>query len=264
QRAVSAWARLQKDVGLSADADAARIDDNGFHAARARLDDIVREDQRSRARVMTPEQKSFAVLEIRRRQIAAEGVAEAGVLVPVAYVRGRNPVRTADRVKQSPQPALGVVDGRAALGAATQHDRLGAVALADVQNPPRDVAERFVPGNPLPARIGVALGTRALERIIETLAMVNQLRRGFAFDAHDAAVGMVVIGIEPGDAAVLDGGNRRTVRGAKGAITANVACRTTRFSDCGHGLSLGSNRSSRSKRSRVRSPVRELNQFGSV
>jgi len=45
QRAVGARARLQEHVCLGADADAARIDDDSFHCSRARLDDVVGEDQ---------------------------------------------------------------------------------------------------------------------------------------------------------------------------------------------------------------------------
>ena len=45
QGAVGAGANLQQYVGVGADADAARIDDHGFHAALAGCDDIVGEDQ---------------------------------------------------------------------------------------------------------------------------------------------------------------------------------------------------------------------------
>src|ERR1051325_5939816 len=173
---------------------------------------------------MAPEEKSLAALEIGRWQIAAEGVAEAGVFVPIANVCGRYPVRAADRIEQSSQPALGIVDGCAALGAFGEDDRLGAVAFANVQNTLRDVVEGFVPGNALPAGIGVAFGTRALKRIVAAIALVNQLRRGFALAAYNAAVRMIVIGVEAGHAAVFDRRDGRAVRCTKGAITANRTC----------------------------------------
>ena len=55
QGAVGAGAHLQEHVGTGADADAARINHHGFHAAPARLDDIMGEDQRRRARIVPPE-----------------------------------------------------------------------------------------------------------------------------------------------------------------------------------------------------------------
>jgi hypothetical protein len=51
--------------------------------------------------------------------------------------------------------------------------------------------------------------------------MVEKLRRRFAFDAHDAAVRMVRVGIEADDAAVFDGRDRRAMRRAQSAIAAN-------------------------------------------
>ena len=51
--------------------------------------------------------------------------------------------------------------------------------------------------------------------------MIDKLRRGFAFDAHDPAVGMIVIGIELRHPAVLDGGDGGAVGGAKGAVAAH-------------------------------------------
>jgi len=58
---------------------------------------------------VTPEQKAFTAFEIRCGQVSAESVAEAGVLMPIAHVSGRNPIGAADRVKQSSEPAFGIV-----------------------------------------------------------------------------------------------------------------------------------------------------------
>lgn len=57
--------------------------------------------------------------------------------------------------------------------------------------------------------------------MIQAIRVVDQFRRGLAFDAHDAAVGMIVVGIEPSDAAVLDRGDGGAVRGAEGAVAAD-------------------------------------------
>ena len=85
----------------------------------------------------------------------------------------------------------------------------------------RDVVQRFIPTDALPSGIGVGFGPRALERIIQALRVIDKFRRGFAFDAHDAAVGMIVIGIEGDDPAVLDGGDGGAVGGAERAVAAH-------------------------------------------
>lgn len=51
--------------------------------------------------------------------------------------------------------------------------------------------------------------------------MIHQLRRSLALDAYDAAIGMIMIGIEAGDSAVVDGRDRRAMRGAERAVTAD-------------------------------------------
>jgi hypothetical protein len=51
--------------------------------------------------------------------------------------------------------------------------------------------------------------------------MINQLRGSLTLDADDAAVGMIVVGIEARHPAILDGGNGRAVGGAESAITPN-------------------------------------------
>jgi hypothetical protein len=53
--------------------------------------------------------------------------------------------------------------------------------------------------------------------------MVNQLGRGLAFDADDAAIGVIVIGIESDDSAVLNGSDSGAVRRAQRAVAAHCA-----------------------------------------
>ena len=88
-------------------------------------------------------------------------------------------------------------------------------------NAPGDVIEGFVPRDALPSRIRIAFGPGASEWIIEPVLIVDQLRRGFTFDAYHAAVGMIMIRIEPSHAAVLDGRDRRAVRRAERAVAAD-------------------------------------------
>ena len=51
--------------------------------------------------------------------------------------------------------------------------------------------------------------------------MVNQLGRGLAFEAKDAAVGMVIIGFEPNHFSVDYRRNRRTMCSAESAKAAH-------------------------------------------
>ena len=78
-----------------------------------------------------------------------------------------------------------------------------------------------VPRDALPSRIRSAFGAGASEWIIEPVLIVDQLRRGFTFDAYHAAVGMIVIRIEPNDPAILDRRNRRAMRRAERAVAAD-------------------------------------------
>jgi hypothetical protein len=68
------------------------------------------QDQGSETGVMAPEEKGVAVCQIRSREIHAERVAEACVLVPVANMRGGGPVWASKGIEKSAEPALGVVD----------------------------------------------------------------------------------------------------------------------------------------------------------
>src|SRR5947208_10590101 len=110
QRAVTARPHLEKHIRMAADPNAPRVNNYGFHSARPSGDDVVRKNERRRARVVTPEQESFAVREIRRREIGAKGKAEAGVSVSVADVGCRKPVRTAQDIEETREPPAGITD----------------------------------------------------------------------------------------------------------------------------------------------------------
>ncbi len=94
----------------------------------------------------------------------------------------------------------------------------------------RDFIERFVPRNSLPTRIHVALGAGAFDGIIETIGAIDKLRRGFALDAHDTAIGMIIIRVEAGDFAVFDRRDCRAVRRAERAVAAHFFNSISAFS----------------------------------
>ena len=80
---------------------------------------------------MAPQEKRFAMRDIRRLDRRAEGKTEAGVFVPVAHMGGRNPVGAAVEIEKAAEPALDIVHRRAALGALAERHRLGAMLFAD-------------------------------------------------------------------------------------------------------------------------------------
>ena len=67
--------------------------------------------------------------EIRRREISAEGKAEAGVLVPVADVRCGDPIGAAEQTQETAEPAFDIVNGRAAFCSFGKGERLRAVSF---------------------------------------------------------------------------------------------------------------------------------------
>src|SRR5262249_17922899 len=171
--------------------------------------------------IMPPEQKGVTVGHFGRGDFNAERISEAGIFVPVTDVGRGYPVGAAETVEKPRQPAFRVRDGRSAAGAFGQRDGARTVALANRIQSSRNVVQRFVPTDPWPARIGIALGARPLQRKIEPIGMIHQLRRCFALDAENTAVGMIVVCIETDDFSICDGCDGRAVGGAESAIAAH-------------------------------------------
>lgn len=158
--------------------------------------------------------------QVRRWNTAAEGVTETGIFVPVADMRCRYPIGAAEQIEKAAQPALDISDRSAAPGPFTQGQRFSAILITDRGEAICDIIQGVFPAHSLPARIGIALGSGALERMIESIGMINQLRCCLAFDADDAAIGVIVIGIESDDSAVLYGSDSGAVRRAQRAVAA--------------------------------------------
>src|SRR5215468_8595650 len=170
---------------------------------------------------MPPEQKGVAVGHVGCGDFNAERISEAGIFVPVTDVGRRYPVGTAKTVEKPRQPALRVGDGCSAAGAFGQSNGARTVALPNSIQSPRDIIQRLVPSDPLPSRIGVALGACPLQRKIEPIGMIHQLRRCFALDTENTAVGMIMVCIETDDFSIRDGCDGRAVGGAESAIAAH-------------------------------------------
>ena len=209
QRPVGARTHLKQHVGLTAEADPSRVHHHGLHAALARRDGVLGQHQLRGARVVPPQEEGAAVKHVRGRLRHAEGVAEHRVPVPVADVGGGNRVGASDTVEQARRPLIDVVRRGAAGGPPGHGDGLGAVAFPDAEQAGRDVVQRLVPADPLPARILGALGVGSAQRIVQAFAVVDQFRGSLALDTDGAAVGMIVVRIEPRHPPILhrrDGG----------------------------------------------------------
>src|SRR5688572_15955540 len=149
-------------------------------------------------------------------------------------MRCRYPIGAAEQIEKAAQPALDISHRSAASGPFTQRHRFGAISIADCAKTLCDVVQGVVPAHSLPARIGIALGSGALERMIESIGMINQLRGCLAFDAYNAAIGVIVIGIESDDSAVLYGSDSGAVRRAQRAVAAYRAIAVDLFGNQDH------------------------------
>src|SRR6186997_2869245 len=85
----------------------------------------------------------------------------------------------------------------------------------------RDV-ERFVPPNPDPARIRIALWTRPLQRVAQPIGMINQFRRGSPFAAKRLAGRVRWVRFKRNETAVLDSRNGAAAGDAECAIAMNL------------------------------------------
>src|SRR5580765_4543502 len=170
---------------------------------------------------MAPEQKRPAVGHIGRGDFYAEGIGEAGVFMPVAHVRRRYPIGTAETVEKARQPSFRVGNRRASSGPFCERDGASSVTVSNGNKFLSDFAQRLIPTDALPTGIAIAFRSRALERVVEPIGMIDELRRGFAFDAENPTVRMIRVTNKPSHFPRFyrrDGG---TMRRAQGAIAAH-------------------------------------------
>src|SRR5262245_62737196 len=116
---------------------------------------------------MAPQKKRIAMCEIRRGQVRAEREAEAGVFVPIANVRRRDPIGAAKQIEKAAEPAFRVVNRGPASRSLGHRESPRSIALANQPQAFRDVTERLIPADSLPTGIRLTLGPRAHERIVE-------------------------------------------------------------------------------------------------
>ena len=183
QRRVGAWPHRQPAIRLDGKADMARVDHDQLGAASARRGDPRRASQQRGARIMAPQQDA-AGLRIIRRADAGAGREGAGKLaMPGADLHRIAVVRRAERVDQAVDPGLRIRQRGTGTGRDAEGDRLGTALGGDAAQRSRRLAERLVPGDPLPARIGIAFWPGTAQRIQKPVLGIDQFRRGAALGA---------------------------------------------------------------------------------
>src|SRR5215471_7758834 len=83
--------------------------------------------------------------------------------------------------------------------------------------------QRFVPANPFPAWVGLSFGARAPQRVRQSLRMVDELRRCASLGAERLTGRMTGIGVEVGEAPILDNRYGAAARDTEAAISMNAA-----------------------------------------
>lgn len=220
ESAVAARPHAEPEIGLVGKPGLAGIDDDELGAARLCRRGARRVGEPGGAGVMAPEQHAAGVGEIQGGHADAEGIGAGVILVPVAELRGVDPVRTAEGVDQPLDPENAVGESGGAGRRHREGDALGAALVAQAAELAGGCRQRLVPADALPARIGIALGPRALHRIEQTIAAVDQLRRRPALDAKRAAGGMLRIRLDLDQAAVLHCRDAAAARAAERAVAA--------------------------------------------
>ena len=220
QGSVRAGANLEEDVRPRCRADAPRVDHEQLGAARLGRDHALGKAQEVAIGIAPPQHDAAAAGEVRHRQaINPERVScGAGVARPLTEVGGADEVGGAEVGGQTSEPRFGFVEAGASLGPLAEHHGLGPVGSAYLPELFRDQAERLIPGDPLPAGVRVRLRSRATERIINPVGVVEELRHCVALGAHRPAVGMCRVRLEREHAVSRDCRDRWAVHRAQSAV----------------------------------------------
>src|SRR5262245_61306869 len=139
---------------------------------------------------------------------------------------------------QAPHKAARITNGRGRRRALAEGDGLRSVRLSDAPQCGGRFVERRLPGDLLPAGIGVALRMSPAQRSRQTLRAIDKFRCGTAFGAQGGSGGVVWIRLKPGKAPVCEGGDSAAAGNAEAAKASNRlhllsfsrlhACPTTR------------------------------------
>ena len=226
ERPVRAWTHPHPHIGLAGEPNVARVDHDQPHAALETCDGGGRVGQTRGAGVIAPQDETTGVGDIGHGAVpAAKGhtadaksVAGGEAAAPSAHLNVAAGIGRAERVHQTPDEAVGVRDGAGRGRRHAEGDALRPVPLSDPPHGRCGHVQGLIPADPLPPRVGIALGTGSTERMRQSFPMIDKLRAGATLCAERLSGWVGGVGIEAREAAVLHGRHRAATRDAQAAI----------------------------------------------
>jgi len=166
---------------------------------------------------MAPQQDAAGLAVIRHADAVAGGEGAGKLAMPGADLPRIAVVRRAEGVDQPVDPGLRV--GKSGPGACgdAEGNRLGAALGSDAAHRRRRLVERLVPGDPLPARVRVALWPGAAHRVKQPVGRFDQCRRSAPLGAKGFAGRVRWVRLDRHKAPVLDDRLATAARGAEWA-----------------------------------------------
>ena len=223
---------LQPNVGFLGRTGATRVNHNQARAALHRLNSGSCVEQPGQVGIVAPKEDAAGVLQVGHECTGnggAEGVLRRQISPPAAQFHRYAQIRAAVGVHQALNPDDRVVGGRSGRGDDTEDDALGTMRLGNFAQPGGRQIERFIPADPLPSRVGIALGPRTFHRIAQPVRMVDEFRRRPSLGTERLAGWVRRIRLEGDKTAVLHHGDRTTTRHTQGAVTRDALARMRMF-----------------------------------
>jgi hypothetical protein len=239
----------------------ARIHDDQLQAALERLDGGGGVREACVGGVVSPEDQAATVGNVRHCPATAAGrhacdairVARRKAPSPPAHVQCPDKVRRSEGIYEPANEGRRISDGGGGRRGLAEGDALRSVGYPQPAQCRSRSVQGLLPGNLNPARIGISLRPGAAQWPGQTLAAVNQLRRGTALRAQSLAGRVRWVRIETREAAVLHGGDAAAAGDAQPAVAGNFP-RSRRAHDGSFLRRLPHSRVARSVRSDVRGP----------
>ena len=203
QRTVATGTDTKPAIGFFRQRVFTRINHDQFRAALHGPADALCVGRFRHLRVYPPEQDRLRAVQLDPRRRRAIGELGAEGAVPGTDMSGGEIIRAAEQAGETFKPGAHVFCRRPCRRGAAEDNGLGPAFGFDPGQPVGDGTERLVPGDRLPARIGIALGPGTLHRLAQPVRRVDHFgRRG---PLHtDAAIGMIGVGRDLREDVIFD------------------------------------------------------------
>jgi len=141
--------------------------------------------------------------------------------MPAAKLDCEAHVRSAKGAHESPDPGERVRHGGSGRRGDTEGDALRAELVRQPAHGDRREVERFIPADPLPARIGISLRASALQWIEDPVGTVDQLRRGATLCAQRLAGRVRRVWLQGDETVAFHDSDRAAMRPTQRAVALN-------------------------------------------